>query len=88
MGRAGVDRVEVGAQGNGSCFFDGVLVEELSPQGGDALCVRIIESAIGGILGDDARVLSEASRSVWKAPSMGRSAGIVCVASQVPLTWR
>ena len=29
---------------------------------------------------------SEASRSAWKAPSIGRSAGIVWVASQVPLT--
>ena len=55
--RAGADRVKVGAQGRGAGLFDGVLVEELGPQGGDALRIRIVQRAIGGVLGDGARVL-------------------------------
>ncbi|SIA88020.1 Uncharacterised protein [Mycobacteroides abscessus subsp. abscessus] len=57
VGGAGVDRVEVGAQGSGTGFFDGVLVEELSPQCGDAVRIRIVQRAIGCVLGDCARVL-------------------------------
>ena len=57
VGGAGVDGVEVGAQGSGTGFFDGVLVEELSPQCGDAVCIRIVQRAIGCVLGDCARVL-------------------------------
>ena len=57
VGGAGVDCVEVGAQGSGTGFFDGVLVEELSPQCGDAVRIRIVQCAIGCVLGDCARVL-------------------------------
>ena len=57
VGRASVDCVEIGAQGSGPRFFDGVLVEELVPQRCDAMRVRIIQGAVGGILGDCARVL-------------------------------
>ena len=57
VGGAGVNRVEVGAQGSGTGFFDGVFVEELSPQCGDAVCIRIVQGAVGCVLGDCARVL-------------------------------
>ena len=88
MGSAGVDGVEVGAQGSGTGFFDGVLVEELSPQCGDAVRIRIVQRAIGCVLGDCARVLLGCVAQRVERPSMGRSAGIVWVASHVPLTCR
>ena len=57
VGGAGVDGVEVWAEGSGACCFDGVLIEELSPQRGDAVRIRIVQRAIGCVLGDCARVL-------------------------------
>ena len=57
VGGAGVDCVEVGAQGSGACCFDGVLVEELSPQCGDAVRIRIVQGSVGCVLGNGARVL-------------------------------
>ena len=51
-----LDDVEVRAQGCGSRGVDRVLVEELSPQRGDACSVRVVERAAGRILGNCAGI--------------------------------
>ena len=93
VGGAGVNRVEVGAQGSGAGFFDGVFVEELSPQCGDAVCIRIVQGAVGCVLGDCARVLfggvaQRVERPVHGAvrgDSVGRQPRAVNVAIEIVL---
>ena len=93
VGGAGVNRVEVGAQGSGTGFLDGVLVQELSPQCGDAVRVRIIQGAVGCVLGDCARVLfgcvaQRVERSVHGAvrgDRVGRQPRAVDVAIEIVL---
>ena len=53
---ARLDDVQVRTQGGGSGLLDGVLVEELRPQGRDARCVRVVEGARGRVLGNCAGI--------------------------------
>ena len=57
VGGARVDRVEVGAQGGGTGCLDGVFVEELGPQGGDAIGVRIVQGACRRVLSNRSGIL-------------------------------
>ena len=53
---ARLDDVQFGAQGGGAGLVDGVLVEELRPQGRDALGVHIVEDARRRVLGNCAGI--------------------------------